>query len=545
MKDIEPQNSKRNETPRQPVVAVLGHVDHGKSTLLDYIRKTKIAEQEAGGITQCLGAYEVEVPQINADTKTQMNSSGIRRGGTTGNGADKNFTGAHQHSNHRESMRRITFLDTPGHEAFKGIRERGATVADVAILVVSAEDGVKPQTLEALKYIMSAKIPYLVAITKIDKPNANVERVKQNLAEHKVFVEGYGGDIPCNPISSKTGKGVQELLDMILLVADLNQIATHINEPATGFVIESNRASKSGVAATLLIKDGILHKGSFAVAEKVYAPVRFIENFRADDIPEATPGQAVRVSGWNDIPRVGAKFTMVTTKKDAEEQAVLFSEKAGKKDSTEKAETTAGENIITLPVIIKADSGGSLEALEHEIKKQQTEQVVLKIVSKGIGSLNESDLKTAASCRDSLVVGFNVSFDPSAKDAFDRSGVQFAVFDVIYKLAEWITASIKERSPKILVENLSGNARVLKLFSSEKDRQIIGCRVLDGEIRRGDEFRVLRRDAKVGSGKIRELQLQKKKIDSASKDSEFGAFVSASLEIAVGDIIEAFTIVEK
>lgn len=494
---------------RTPIVAVLGHVNHGKSTLLDYIRKTKVAEQEAGGITQRLGAYEVV------------------------------------HTAKDGARRTITFLDTPGHEAFAAIRERGAATADIAILVVSGEEGVKPQTLEALRHITAARIPYIVAITKIDKPNAEVEQVKQCLAENKIFVEGYGGDIPCVPVSSKTGEGISELLEMVLLVADLNPAPAHLEKTATGFVIESHCASTYGVCATLLIKNGTLRKDEFVVAENRYAPVRFMENSRAEEVIAAVAGQAVRITGWNGIPRVGSRFTTAAAKKKAEDQVSLFSEKTNQKGAPRKSETAPENNVVTLPVIIKADSGGSLEALEHEIIKQQTDQVALKIVSRGIGALTESDLKTAVSCRNPIVIGFAVGIDPSAKKAFERSGIRYAVFDVIYKLTDWVAAAVREHAPKTLAEKIGGSARILKLFSTEKGKQIIGGRVLEGEMRRGDEFRVLRRDAAVGSGKIRELQLQKKKIESAPKDSEFGALASASLPISVGDIIEAFTVVEK
>jgi translation initiation factor IF-2 len=436
-------------------------------------------------------------------------------------------------------------LDTPGHEAFKGIRERGAAVADIAILVVSGEEGAKPQTIEALRYIETAKIPYIVAITKIDKSNTDAERVKQGLAEHKIFVEGYGGDTPTVPLSSKTGEGIAELLEMILLVADLHPVATDPRKPASGFVIESNCEQRSGISATLLIKDGTLRKGAFVAAEGALAPVRFIKTARGEKVSEAGTGQAVCVTGWNTIPRIGARFVALVAKKDAEKQTAAFSEKASRGRATRKPAGTPMENAVIIPVIIKADAGGSVEAVEHEIKKLRTEQVALSVIAKGIGALSESDLKTAASCRNPLIVGFNVGIDASAQGAFERSSIPFAVFDVIYKLSEWVAAKVKERTPKVRVEETSGSARILKLFSEEKDRQIIGGKVSEGELRRGDEFRVLRRDAQIGVGKIRELQHQKGKIEKAPKDSEFGALINATVAIAVGDRIEAFTIVER
>ncbi len=516
------KTEKTSAIPRPPVVAVLGHVNHGKSTLLDYIRKTSVTEKEAGGITQQLGAYEVTVPQISADANTQINVD-----------------------NQQAPARTITFLDTPGHEAFKGIRERGATVADIAVLVISGEEGVKPQTLEALRYITTAEIPYLVAITKIDKPNANAERVQQDLAEHKILVEGYGGDIPCIRLSSKTGEGVEDLLEMTLLVADLHPVATHPEKPASGFVIEAQCGERTGISATLLIRDGTLQKGAFVAAEKALAPVRFIRTASGEKVSQQVAGHAVSVTGWNAIPRIGARFIAFAAKKDAERETAIFSEATSRKSVTQKPARAATEDNAIIPIIIKADAGGSVEAVEHEIKKQETEQVALQIVAKGIGALSESDLKTAASCRAPLIVGFNVGIDASAKDAFLRSGIPFAVFDVIYELAEWVAAKVRERTPKKRVEEISGSARILKLFSAEKDKQIIGGKVSEGELRRGDEFRVLRRDTLIGTGKIRELQHQKGKIEKAPKDSECGALVNATVAIAVGDRIETFIIVEK
>jgi len=532
--------------PRPPVVAVLGHVDHGKSTLLDYIRKTKVVEKEVGGITQRLGAYEVTVSQIDADTKS-ADGRGLKPRisadtKTRINADDK--TQMRVDESWRESARTITFLDTPGHEAFRGIRERGTTAADIAILVISGEEGVKPQTSEALSYIEAAKIPYIVAITKIDKPNANAERVAQGLAEHKIFVEGYGGDVPCVRLSGKTGEGIAELLEMILLVADLHPIAAHPEKSASGLVIEAQCGERTGIAATLLIKDGTLRKGAFVFAERALAPVRFIRTAGGARESEASAGHAVCVTGWNIVPRIGARFTTFAAKKDAEKQIAALSEMVSRRKGTQKAGATA-ESKILIPVIIKADAAGSVEAVEHEIKRQETEQVALQIVAKRVGALSESDLKFAVSCHAPLIVGFNVGIDASAKTAFLRSGISFASFDVIYKLAEWVAAKVAERTPKVRVEEISGTARVLKLFSAEKDKQIIGGKVLEGELRRGNEFRVLRRDTLVGTGKIRELQCQKGKIDSAPKDSECGASVSATVTIAVGDRIEAFSIVEK
>lgn len=510
MNQTSPTTQKNETVPRPPVVAVMGHIDHGKSTLLDYIRKTTVAEQETGGITQHLGAYEV----------VHTAKDGIKH--------------------------TITFLDTPGHEAFKGIRERGATVADIAILVVSGEEGVKPQTIEALSLIKKAKTPFIVAITKIDKPTANAERAKQSLAEKEIYVEGYGGDIPCIPLSSKTGEAVEDLLDMIVLMAEMHNVHAEAGAPMRGFVIEASIEKSKGISATLVIKEGVLKTGEFVVAEGAIAPARRLENFLGKTIEEATAGMPVRVIGWSEIPRIGATAVIAKDKREAGKLAEEAHERSTAKPKKSAPSSGAGaEENAVLCLIIKADAGGSLEAAEHEIAKCATDKVAIRIISKGIGAIGENDLKIARGSRDPVLIGFNVGIDRPAKRVIERRRVQVATFEVIYKLIEWLQDIIKTRTPKIRVEELTGSARILKIFTTEKDKQVIGGKVLDGEIAVGNEFKVLRRDTVIGTGKIRELQKFKEKISAVPKDNEFGAFVWSTVEIMPSDRIEAFTIVEK
>lgn len=499
--------AKIQKTPRPPVVVVMGHIDHGKSTLLDYIRKTNIVAKEAGGITQHLSAYEVA-------HKTE--------GGKVGS---------------------ITFLDTPGHEAFKGIRSRGATVADIGILVVSAEEGVKPQTVEALHSLKAAGIPYIVAITKIDKPEANIERVKQSLAEHEIYVEGYGGDVPLAAISSKTGEGVDALLNLILLVAEFHDIHAMAGALFRAYIIESNVDEKRGIFATLIIREGVLEKGDVVVAGDAFTPTRRLENFLGEPIERGTPGMPVRIVGWSNVPRVGAVCRIAKNKREAESLVQMDAGK--KKKRPNNTATTALVETALLPLVIKADTGGSLEAIEAEIQKQVTEKVAIKIVSRGIGSVSESDLKSAAGSGKPAIVGFNVGIDAPARSIIERGGIIVQTFDVIYKLGEWIAELVKARTPKVMVTTVKGTARVLKIFSTEKDRQIVGGRVLEGTLETGDEFNILRRSAKIGHGKIRELQRFKEKVSSVPKDGEFGASVGTSIEIMPSDQIEAVTTVEQ
>ena len=475
------KTEKYSAVQRPPVVAVLGHVDHGKSTLLDYIRKTNVVEKEAGGITQHLGSYEAA------------------------------------HTAKDGVMHRITFLDTPGHEAFRGIRARGASVADIGILVVSGEEGVKPQTLEALDSIRKAGIPYIVAITKIDKPTANVERAKQSLAENNLYVEGYGGDAPCVAISSKTGEGVADLLDLIVLVAELHGVGTTRGAALRAFIVEANVDEKNGIWATVILKDGILRKGAHLVAGSSYTPTRRLENFLGEPIAEAEAGTPARILGWSDIPPVGVECLIVANKRAAEEHILAAQEKRERPPAS-TATTLLAEEAV-LPVIIKASTGGGLEAVEQEVRKHETAQVRVKIISRGVGTINESDLKSARVGGEPVIVGFNVGIDPPARGIIERGGATVKTFDVIYKLSEWVAERVKERTPKVTTTTITASARILKIFTAEKDRQVVGGKVVEGELKAGDEFKILRRDALVGNGRVRELQRFKEKISSAAKDS--------------------------
>ncbi len=503
----EQKTISKQKTSRPPVVAVMGHIDHGKSTLLDYIRKTNVVGGEAGGITQHLGAYEVV--HTTKDGKTN----------------------------------RITFLDTPGHEAFKGIRSRGANVADIGILIVSAEEGVKPQTIEALGSIKKAGIPYIVAITKIDKPEANVERTKQSLAEHEIYVEGYGGDIPFTAISSKTGEGVSDLLDLILLVAEMSDIHSESGKPTQAYIIESDVDKKKGISATLIIKEGTLTKGGFLVAENAFTQTRRLEDFLGKSIEKGEPGQPVHIVGWSAVPPVGALCRVVKSKREAEE--LILSEEVKKKQRPNNTATTLLVETTLLPLIIKADTGGSLEAVEAEVLKQATDKVTIKVVAKGIGSISESDLKSASGSGNPAIVGFNVGLDPQAKSVSERGGVTVQTFDIIYKLGEWVAELVKTRTPKVTVVTIKATIKVLKIFTTEKDKQVIGGKVTEGEIASGDEFNILRRGAPIGKGRIRELQRLKEKVSSVPGGSEFGAFVSTSIGIMPGDELQVVTSIEQ
>jgi translation initiation factor IF-2 len=518
-----PTKDQHNLMVRPPVIVVMGHIDHGKSTLLDHIRKTDVAGGEAGGITQHIGAYQVV--HTSAAGKTTP----------------------------------LTFLDTPGHEAFCGIRERGAQVADIAILAVSAEDGVKPQTVEAYKVIKASGIPFIVAITKIDKPNANIDVAKQSLGEHEIYVEGWGGDVPCVPVSAMTGAGISELLDMIMLVADLADFKTDPKASATGAIIESTLNTRKGISATLLLKDGTLSVGSVVVAGNAFAPVRFIENFKGEKITDATAAMPVSVLGWNTMPSCGVDFSVVDSKKEAEKMIAQYKDDAratatkatlASKSATSPlppSSATEAPEVVTIPLIIKADVIGSLDGVRHELAKIKHDKVKLKIVSEGIGAINENDIKTAAGDTNILVIGFNADPEAKAATVIERSSIPLNVrnFSIIYELTQYVKDALAAKIPKEYIEESTGRAKILAVFSKDKNKQVLGGKVETGTISRGNDIKIIRRDTELGRGKIHGLQQAKKSVDEVREGFEFGMMIDAKIELAPGDRIEAVRTVEK
>lgn len=489
-------------TIRPPVVAVMGHIDHGKSTLLDYIRKTTVTATEAGGITQHLSAYEITVP-------------------------------------YQGENRSITFLDTPGHAAFTGMRERGADAADIAILVVSAEDGVKAQTIEALKTIRSANIPFVVAINKIDRPEANIERTKQTLAENEVLVEGYGGTIPWVGISALQGTNISDLLESILLVADLEEFTTTPSAQAQGLVIESRLDAKRGITATIIIKDGTLSQGQFVVAGNAITTTRIMENFLGKSIKTAGAGTPVQLVGFDTLPEVGAQITVFDKKRDAEKH---IANKDNEEIFTRSMVDTSGDKII--PIIIKTDVYGTTEALERELSNFEIEGLKIKIISKGIGAISENDIRVAQSDKETIILGFNVALDARARIANETVGATVETFTIIYRLTEWLAEELEKRRPRKEVREVVGSAKVLKTFSQTKEKQVLGCKVIEGTIIDGARVSIIRREFSLATGKIVELQQAKQKVKEVH-DGECGIMVECKTEIAAGDVLEVFTLVTK
>ncbi|MDO8590274.1 MAG: GTP-binding protein [bacterium] len=502
MAKLEP---KKDKDSRPPVVAILGHIDHGKSTLIDYIRKTNVTGSEAGGITQHTSAYEVT------------------------------------HTSKDGRSRRITFLDTPGHEAFSSIRTRCANVADIAALIVSAEDGVKPQTLEVFKHIKECALPYMVVITKIDKPSANVLRTKQNLAENEIYVEGYGGDTPVVELSATTGQGVDEFLDMIGLMTELEEKTADRDALGSGVIIESRCDAKRGITAVGIIKDGTVRPGLFAATLGTIAPIRFLLDAEENAVDELSFSSPVQIVGWDKMPTIGEEFKTFLKKEDA----LAYAEKRKSESVESKSEPKVMEGMSILPLIIKADTAGSLEVIKSELGKLTRERITPKVVLSSVGSVNENDVKSALATAGAVIIGFNAKVDSQAMALAERSGITILGFNIIYELTDKVKELLTEKEPRIEVEEIMGTVKVLKLFGITKGKQVIGGRVLSGQLKRGAIVKIIRREAEIGTGRVKELQQSKITTDTVSEGTEFGAMIESKIEVAPGDVLNAVVMVTK
>ncbi len=497
------QGGTTSSSPRQPVIAVLGHVDHGKSSLLDYIRKSNVVDGEAGGITQRISAYEV------------LHKLGD---GTT---------------------RPITFLDTPGHAAFQSMRERGVEIADIAILIVSAEDGVKAQTLEAWKTIDARKLPYVVAINKIDKPGADIQKTKNSLVENGIYIEGYGGDIPCVEISAKQGTGIDFLLETLLLLVDMHELTANLHTDATGIVLESFVDPKRGISATLVLKDGTLPAAGAVVVGVALSPIRIVEDFAGRPIKNAHAGQPVKVTGFDSIPASGAIFVSSSDKKLMEELQSETKANTVKQVLDPRIYRNAR---VVIPVVIKSDSLGTLDAVKKELKKRETDDVKIKIIAEGVGNITEGDIMLASSDEKTVIIGFTVKMDGKARDQAERFNLKPETFDIIYKLSEWFDTVVEDRLPFEEKETILGTLKILRTFSSQKDKHVIGGRVETGRIENGALVRISRRGVELGKGRIVELQSQKIKTQTVIEGNECGLMIEGKVEMVGGDLVEAITV---
>ena len=481
-------NENQNLRLKPPVVVVMGHVDHGKSSILDYIRKTNITEKEAGGITQQLGAYEIV-----------YNNS------------------------------KITFLDTPGHEAFNTIRERGTIVADIAILVIAADEGIKAQTEEALNLILNQNLPFIIALNKIDRPEANPEKVKQELAEKGVYVESYGGKIPSVNVSAKTGEGIEELLDLILILNELNNKPLDLDSELFGYILESGIDARKGINATCLVLEGKIKVGDLIYTASSKAKVKILEDFLGKPIKEAVPSSPVRVIGWEKQPLVGEKFSTNIEKIDKIEKPQV---------KTFEGPKSAEQNENILKLILKADVSGSLEALEKVIiqtLKEQSQE--FEIISKSIGEINLNDLRLAETTK-ALIIAFRTNVSKESKNYLQSRDIKILSDEIIYKLKENLELFLKNKNQ--LPYKIVAEAEVLQIFSQKdkKDRQIIGCRLYSGKISKNLRFSIFRNDNEVGSGKLISIRKSKDELNEAEAVVELGLQIESSFDILNGDILK-------
>lgn len=463
---------------RPPVVVVLGHVDHGKTTLLDTIRKSNIVSRESGGITQHVGAYVIE----------------------------------HQ-------GKPLTVLDTPGHAAFSEMRSRGAKVADVAILVVAADDGVKPQTKEAIGAIRSANIPFVVALNKIDKSNADVDRAKTQLTEAGVLLEGWGGDTPNVEISAKAGTGIDALLDMLALVADMAELQANAAGPAQGVVIEAHQDQRRGPAATLLVQNGMLHVGDAIIAGSVSGKVKALESFTGKAVSQAGPSTPVVVLGLSQVPDVGDEFRVAGSDTEARERSSLEAQRRAFEQRIAE-----GNPAMSVKVLVKADVVGSLEALVSELKKLKNSHIALEVVGGDTGDIIENDVKRAEPLG-AVIVGFRVKARPAILGLAERLGVVMQTFDVIYECVDAIKKLCVERLPKQTTREEMGTVKILATFKRDLPRHVIGGLVTKGVARKEAQFEIMRNEAIVGSGQILEMQMNQVPVDEVSQNRECGMLV--------------------
>ena len=491
--------------PRAPVVVIMGHVDHGKTSLLDYIRHANVASGEAGGITQHIGAYTVEI-----------------------NGSP------------------ITFLDTPGHEAFTSMRARGAMVTDVAILVVAADDGIMPQTVESINHAKAAGIPIVVAINKMDKVGANPDRIKQQLTEYDIVSEEWGGDTIICPISAKTGAGIDNLLENLVLQAEVLELRANPNRAAKGTVIEARLDKGRGPIMTVLVQNGTLHLGDIIIAGTCVGRVRTMINDKGQRVTEAGPSTPVEISGLNEVPSAGDIFNAVADERMArelaEERRIQQSSGSGtaKKVSLEDlfSQIQAGE-MKTLNLIVKADVQGSAEAVKASLEKISNEEVRVKVIHSAVGAINESDVMLAATSG-AIIVGFNVRPDNAARDSAARSNVDMRMYRVIYDCINEIEAAMKGMLAPKFRESVIGHAEVRETYKVSKIGTVCGCYCLDGKIQRGCQVRVLRDNIVIHEGELASLRRFKDDVKEVASGYECGMQIEKFNDVKVGDVIECF-----
>ena len=507
----EDEEKAEDMVPRPPVVCVMGHVDHGKTSLLDAIRKTNVTAREAGGITQHIGASVIEI-----------------------------------------NDRKITFLDTPGHEAFTAMRMRGAQSTDIAILVVAADDGVMPQTVEAINHAKAAGVEIIVAINKIDKPSANIDKVKQELSEYELIPEDWGGSTIFVPVSAHTREGVTDLLEMVLLTADVLELKANPNRKGRGLVIEAELDKGKGPVATVLVQKGTLRVGETIAAGSCYGKIRAMMDDRGRRVKEAGPSTPVEILGLNDVPQAGEVFVATENEKEARSFAETFiSEGKNKLIEDTKAKLSLDDlfsqikagNVKELPLIIKADVQGSVEAVKQSLTRLSNEEVVVKVIHGGVGAINESDV-TLASASNAIIIGFNVRPDATAKSIAEREKVDLRLYRVIYQAIEDVEAAMKGMLDPVFEEKVIGHAVIRQLFKASGVGTIAGSYVLDGKFQRGCSCRITREGEQIYEGPLASLKRFKDDVKEVAAGYECGLVFEKFNDLKEDDVIEAYTMVE-
>ena len=488
---------------RPPVVTVLGHVDHGKTSLLDSIKNTKVADGEAGGITQHIGAYQVE-------------------------------SNGHP----------ITFLDTPGHAAFTAIRARGARVTDIAVLVVAADDGIMPQTLEAINHAKAAEVPIVVAINKMDLPGADPERVKRQLSEQELLVEDWGGDIISVDVSAKTGAGIDNLLENLLLVAEIGELKANPNKPARGVVIEAKLDRKRGPSTTVLVQDGTLKIGDFIVAGGAYGRVKAMSNDQGKPIKSVLPGYPAEVLGFNNVPEAGDQLTVAANEREGRSMA----EANGKSDTgtsgqgraltlEEVVNQVGTDEVKELNLVIKADVQGSVEAVRGALERMVDEDATVRVLHSGSGAVTESDI-LLASASEAIVISFSIGAEPSAERLADRMGVEIRHYNIIYQLLDDIEKALHGMLDPVYTEIIVGRAEVREIFEGRRGTQIAGCRITEGRMVRNGDVRVVRDGAVVEDTTVSSLRHFREEVNEMNAGTECGIVLQGFNDFQEGDILE-------
>jgi len=502
---------------RPPIVTIMGHVDHGKTKLLDAIRNTNIIDTESGGITQHIGAYQTKIETSEKEKKTE---------------------------------KIITFLDTPGHEAFSRMRAQGAIITDIIILVVAADEGVKPQTIEAISHAKAAKVPIIVAINKIDKPEADPDRVKRELSEYNLIPEEWGGKTPMIPVSAKTGKNIKELLEMVILTAEVEDLKAPKDAPGQAMIIESKVQPGKGAVATVIVKDGILKTGDVFIYDEEFGKIRFMENWLGARIKQANPADPILVAGFKKAPKVGTMIKVVKDEKTAKE--IVTGNQKARSAKTIRKTTGLAEfsqdakegKAKELKIILRADVKGSLDALKGSLDEISAEDVKVSIATDGVGAITESDVNLAIASH-AVILAFRVPIPPAVLKLAETNNIKIQKYEIIYELIDEVTAALEGMLEPEIIETTIGKLEVLKIFRTEKDRGIVGGKVISGKVSPGTKIRVYRNKEQIGEIKTDAVRVAAEKVNQVDKNFECGVSYLGDLRLKVGDVFEFVLVEEK